>query len=74
MSQTAASSENETLKNEGEEFNCGHCNLSLVGQRYILQEERPYCLACYDTSFSNVCEVCKEKISCDAKEDLEERT
>ncbi|KAL3307753.1 Four and a half LIM domains protein 2, partial [Cichlidogyrus casuarinus] len=53
---------------EQEDFFCQQCKLSLIGQKYILQDEKPYCLKCYEDNFTNVCDACKAKISCDAKD------
>ena len=29
-------------------FCCWHCDASLTGQRYILRDEHPYCIKCYE--------------------------
>ncbi|CUT98901.1 four and A half lim domains [Echinococcus multilocularis] len=49
-------------------FACRSCDVSLTGQRYILRDEEPHCLACYEAKFANTCEQCKEKIGCDSKD------
>ncbi|CAI2733390.1 unnamed protein product [Schistosoma spindalis] len=49
-------------------FACHSCDASLTGQRYILREDEPHCLACYEAKFANTCEQCKEKIGCDSKD------
>ncbi|VEL10676.1 unnamed protein product [Protopolystoma xenopodis] len=51
-------------------FACRSCDASLTGQRYILRDEEPHCLACYEAKFANTCEQCKEKIGCDSKASL----
>ncbi|KAF8567611.1 hypothetical protein P879_06646 [Paragonimus westermani] len=61
-------SQEEVVLKPGEDFLCTQCNLSLIGQRYILNDERPYCVSCYEQQFSNTCESCKEKIKCDSKD------
>ncbi|TNN19168.1 Four and a half LIM domains protein [Schistosoma japonicum] len=58
----------EIIVNANEQFNCSNCNLSLIGQKYILNEEKPYCITCYESKFSHTCELCKEKITCDSKD------
>ncbi|CAI2736427.1 unnamed protein product [Schistosoma spindalis] len=58
----------EVIVNANEQFNCSNCNLSLIGQKYILNDEKPYCVACYESKFSHTCELCKEKITCDSKD------
>jgi len=49
-------------------FACKNCDNSLTGHRYILKEENPHCIKCYETKFANTCEQCKEKIGCDSKD------
>ncbi|CAH8639677.1 unnamed protein product [Schistosoma haematobium] len=49
-------------------FACHSCDASLTGQRYILRDDEPHCLACYEAKFANTCEQCKEKIGCDSKD------
>lgn len=49
-------------------FACRSCDASLTGQRYILRDDEPHCLACYEAKFANTCEQCKEKIGCDSKD------
>ena len=48
-------------------FACKNCDNSLTGHRYILKEENPHCIKCYESKFANTCEQCKEKIGCDSK-------
>uniref|UniRef100_A0A2K5YQW8 Four and a half LIM domains 2 n=1 Tax=Mandrillus leucophaeus TaxID=9568 RepID=A0A2K5YQW8_MANLE len=50
-----------------ERFDCHHCNESLFGKKYILREESPYCVACFETLFANTCEECGKPIGCDCK-------
>ncbi|KAG5444180.1 Four and a half LIM domains protein 2, variant 2 [Clonorchis sinensis] len=49
-------------------FACRSCDASLTGQRYILRDDEPHCLGCYEAKFANTCEQCKEKIGCDSKD------
>ncbi|KAL3309112.1 Four and a half LIM domains protein 2 [Cichlidogyrus casuarinus] len=49
-------------------FACKSCDQSLTGQRYILRDDEPHCLACYENKFANTCEQCKQKIGCDSKD------
>uniref|UniRef100_A0A8I5R5V2 LIM zinc-binding domain-containing protein n=1 Tax=Papio anubis TaxID=9555 RepID=A0A8I5R5V2_PAPAN len=51
-----------------ERFDCHHCNESLFGKKYILREESPYCVACFETLFANTCEECGKPIGCDCKD------
>ena len=50
-----------------EHFCCWDCDKSLTGQAYILREEHPYCIACYEKLFSNTCEKCAKIIGTDSK-------
>lgn len=50
-----------------ERYDCTDCKESLYGQKYILKEENPYCIKCYETLFSNNCEVCELLIGCTSK-------
>ena len=48
------------------QFDCQHCMASLLG-KYVLKDDNPYCVTCYDRIFSNYCEECKEPIKSDSK-------
>lgn len=48
-------------------FCCFNCDLNLTGHRYILREEHPYCIKCYENLFANSCEECKTPIGTDSK-------
>ena len=48
-------------------FSCWNCDMSLTGHRYILREEHPYCIKCYENLFANTCEECKITIGTDSK-------
>ncbi|PAA70901.1 hypothetical protein BOX15_Mlig028724g1, partial [Macrostomum lignano] len=59
----------EDVRNDqGGNFSCTSCSKALTGQRYILREEKPHCIQCYEQVFANSCEQCKEKIGCDSKD------
>jgi LIM domain-containing protein 2 len=47
---------------------CQQCKKSLIGHRFIRKESHPYCIPCYENQFSNVCQECHERISCDHKD------
>jgi len=49
-------------------FACWNCDQSLSGSRYILRDDRPHCLRCYEELFSHVCEECKKRIGTDSKD------
>ncbi|KAH8389936.1 hypothetical protein KR200_004337 [Drosophila serrata] len=46
-------------------FACQECEQQLGGQRYIMREGKPYCLACFDTMFAEYCDYCGEVIGVD---------
>lgn len=49
-------------------FCCWNCDLSLVGHRYILRDDHPFCIKCYENLFANTCEECKAAIGTDSKD------
>ncbi|ETE73873.1 Four and a half LIM domains protein 2 [Ophiophagus hannah] len=51
-----------------ERFDCHYCKETLFGKKYILKEESPYCIKCYESLYSNTCEECKKPIGCDCKD------
>lgn len=46
---------------------CHHCDDSLAGHRYVLREDHPYCIRCYETVFANNCDECGKVIGIDSK-------
>lgn len=48
-------------------FCCWQCDESLTGQRYVLREDHPYCIKCYENVFANPCEECNKIIGIDSK-------
>lgn len=48
-------------------FCCWNCDESLTGQRYVLRDEHPYCIKCYEQVFANTCEECSTIIGIDSK-------
>nr|XP_050027160.1 prickle planar cell polarity protein 3-B-like isoform X2 [Dermacentor andersoni] len=49
-------------------FCCWQCDDSLTGQRYVLRDEHPYCVRCYEQVFANSCEECSKAIGIDSKD------
>ncbi|XP_071957069.1 prickle planar cell polarity protein 3-B-like [Antedon mediterranea] len=49
-------------------FCCHNCDKTLSGHRYILREENPYCIGCYEDVFANICDECGDKIGTDSKD------
>lgn len=54
--------------NMTDRFDCHHCNESLYGKKYILKEENPHCVACFEELYANTCEECGTPIGCDCKD------
>lgn len=50
------------------QFSCRRCSSSLVGQRYILRDDQPYCKHCYEQLFAHTCVACKTPITTDYKD------
>jgi len=48
-------------------FCCWQCDESLTGQRYVLRDEHPYCIRCYESVFANSCDECNQLIGIDSK-------
>ena len=51
-----------------EHFVCVSCNLSLTGHRYVLTDEHPCCIPCYEQNFTHNCRVCERRIGLDSKD------
>ncbi|XP_045493666.1 transforming growth factor beta-1-induced transcript 1 protein isoform X2 [Colias croceus] len=49
-------------------FCCWQCDESLTGQRYVLRDEHPFCIKCYENAFANGCEECNKTIGIDSKD------
>lgn len=49
-------------------FVCRQCDSNLAGQRYVLKEEKPYCINCYEANFANQCEDCQKPIGIDSRD------
>jgi len=47
---------------------CHHCDDSLAGHRYVLREDHPYCIKCYESVFANNCDECGKIIGIDSKD------
>ncbi|ESO89101.1 hypothetical protein LOTGIDRAFT_229023 [Lottia gigantea] len=46
---------------------CHNCEKKLIACRYILKEEHPHCIPCYQQLFANNCEECSKPIGPDYK-------
>jgi prickle len=47
-------------------FCCWECDAELGGRRYISHESHPYCLECFDSRFTKICQACGLTISTDS--------
>ncbi|KAI6228980.1 BMA-LIM-9, isoform c [Aphelenchoides fujianensis] len=52
-----------------EHFGCWQCDTQLTGQRYILRDDHPFCIKCYEEVFANTCDECGKAIGIDSKVD-----
>lgn len=50
-----------------ERYDCHYCKESLFGKKYVLREDNPYCIKCYESLYSNTCEECKKPIGCNSR-------
>ncbi|OQR67069.1 hypothetical protein BIW11_13745 [Tropilaelaps mercedesae] len=46
-------------------FCCYECDQQLGGQRYIMRDSRPFCLACFDAIFAEFCDTCGGPVGVD---------
>jgi len=53
---------------EGQSLNCNNCQNSLAARRYILREDYPYCIPCYEARFANRCASCQQPIGTDFRD------
>lgn len=49
-------------------FLCRNCDKSLANQSYVLQSDKQFCIECYEQSYANVCEACKQSIGVHARD------
>merc|ERR1719234_1403143 len=47
-----------TKELEFEAMFCHHCDDSLAGHRYVLRDDYPFCIKCYENVFANNCDAC----------------
>lgn len=46
---------------------CHNCDKKLVACRYIVKDENPHCIPCYQELYAHNCEECKKPIGPDYK-------
>jgi len=60
--------DNSTAVYYEEKMFCHHCDDSLAGHRYVLRDDHPYCIKCYENVFANNCDECSKIIGIDSKD------
>merc|ERR1712112_505183 len=65
---SVSSSRKESRQEEFEAMFCHHCDDSLAGHRYVLRDDHPYCIKCYENVFANNCDECCKIIGIDSKD------
>ncbi|XP_023228116.1 four and a half LIM domains protein 2-like isoform X2 [Centruroides sculpturatus] len=48
-------------------FCCWKCNESLTGQRYLIRDDQPFCVHCYEKLYSDICNECGKSIGVDSE-------
>merc|ERR550532_955048 len=51
-----------------EKMFCHQCDDSLAGHRYVLRDDHPYCIKCYENVFANNCDECGKIIGIESKD------
>ena len=51
-----------------EHFVCVSCNESLTGNQYVLTDDHPCCIPCYEQNFTHKCSCCQTRIGLDSKD------
>ena len=46
-------------------FGCSNCKKRLGGERYVMRQNQPYCLSCFETMYAEYCDTCGERIETD---------
>jgi len=49
-------------------FCCWKCDEALTGQRYVLRDDHPYCINCYESTFCTSCYDCQKLIGIESKD------
>ncbi|XP_077190636.1 prickle-like protein 4 [Paroedura picta] len=51
-----------------EHFCCLECDLPLGARRYVMKGGQPYCCACFESLYADVCQACGEIIGVDSEQ------
>ncbi|CAF1314709.1 unnamed protein product [Rotaria sordida] len=46
-------------------FSCSNCKKRLGGERYVMRQNQPFCLSCFETMYAEYCDTCGERIETD---------
>ena len=46
-------------------FSCLNCKKRLGGERYVMRQNQPFCLNCFETMYAEYCDTCGERIETD---------
>jgi len=46
-------------------FGCSNCKKRLGGERYVMRQNQPFCLNCFETMYAEYCDTCGERIETD---------
>lgn len=46
-------------------FGCSNCKKRLGGERYVMRQNQPFCLTCFETMYAEYCDTCGERIETD---------
>ena len=49
-------------------FSCWHCDTKLTGHKYVLTDQRPTCISCYETHFASNCQTCGKLIGLESRD------
>ena len=47
-----------------------HVSFSILNARYVLRDDHPFCIRCYENVFANNCDDCGKVIGIDSKVSL----
>lgn len=51
-------------------FSCWQCDENLTAKKYVLRDDKSYCIKCFESNFSSTCDACKKIIGIDSKVSL----
>jgi len=46
-------------------FGCSNCKKRLGGERYVMRQNQPFCLKCFESMYAEYCDTCGERIETD---------